>query len=258
MQLDLLPICTNLNESFLIALLMNVFIILIISAVAVFFGRWLSNIKAVRSKDRHHVILGFTTGMLAMLTFGEIFSEALDLPFWGLSFILVGMVLGWLMFKKHNHANTHSDEIGVNKMFRVIGIFIHSVFDGFGLAVIYSISHALFFAGLIAFFAHRVNDGFTGSVILRKKAVSPRVIRNTAVLNAISPMIGVLLFYLLDGLVSYEYAICIGSALAFGFFFSLIRYELVPEILQEEHPVLPTLISVLVGVVAMYTLILIS
>lgn len=255
-------------------------IILITSPLAIFFGRWLASVKIEKKKplpldievgvektneepivekvsiDRHHIILGFTTGMIAMLTFGDLLAESLHIPFWGSLSALVGLLLGWFLFKKHNHTNTHFVQPTTKHKFaRIGGIFLHSTLDGFGFAVLYTINQTLGLVSLVAFIAHRINDGFTGAVVLNRFPDGPRFMRRVAVMNSLAPLVGVGLYFLLKNIVLADYVSTVGAGLTFGFFFSLIRYELVPEILQDEHPVLPTLLAALLGTLFMYLLI---
>jgi len=255
---------------------MNIFIIILItSPLAVYFGRWLANVKIDKKKpfvaggvekpesglekasiDKYHIILGFTTGMIIMLAFGELLAESLEIPFWGSVSILFGLCLGWFLFKKHNHTNTHFVQPTTKHKFaRIGGIFLHSTLDGFGFAVLYNLDQTLGLVSLVAFIAHRINDGFTGAVVLKRFPDGPRFTKRVAVMNALAPLVGVGLYYVLRNVVPYDYVSTVGAGLTFGFFFSLIRYELVPEILQDEHPVLPTLLAVLVGTLFMYLLI---
>lgn len=246
----------------------NIFIIILIaSPLSVYFGRWLAGVKiepkGSKSEtvgkagiDRYHIILGFTTGMIAMLAFGDLLQEALDIPLWGTVSVLSGLCLGWFLFKKHNHTNTHFIQPSTkNKFARIGGIFLHSTLDGFGFAVLYSLNQTLGLVSLVAFIAHRINDGFTGAVVLSRFPDGPRFMKRVALMNALAPLFGVCLYFVLKGLVSDDYVTTVGAGITFGFFFSLIRYELVPEILQDEHPVLPTLLAALLGTLFMYLLI---
>ena len=194
-------------------------IILITSPLAIFFGRWLASVKIEKKRplpsdieidiekineepivekvsiDRHHIILGFTTGMIAMLTFGDLLHEALDIPFQGSVSIVFGLCLGWVLLRKHNHANTHFVQPTTkNKFARIGGIFLHSILDGFGFAVLYTVNQTLGLVNLVAFVAHRINDGFTGAVVLKRFPDGPKFIKRVALMNALAPLVGVCLY----------------------------------------------------------------
>ncbi|MGI9118125.1 MAG: ZIP family metal transporter [Minisyncoccia bacterium] len=215
--------------------------------------------------DKYHLLLGITAGMLFVLLVTDLGPTALAIPGYGSISGVIGLVLGFLLFRKHNHVTEHDYDEHHNpsvagkddKLGRMFGFIMHSALDGFGIAVLTAIGNAPGLLGLLAFLPHRISDGFTASLMLRRMWAAPKPYKvfKSILFIACSPILGVLAYWVLQGYVDSEISIAIGSGLAFGFFTILIFKELVPELMQEKHPRQPTLIAAFTGMVIMYLLV---
>ncbi len=239
---------------------MNILLFLV-SIGGVLLGWYLSKIF----NDKYHLLLGATAGMLFVLLVTDLAPTALSLPGWGALSVVVGLVFGYFLFRKHNHVSSHEHDDHVNpeiagkdhKLSRMFGFVIHSALDGFGIAVLAAMGSTTGLLGLLAFFPHRVSDGFTASVMLRRMWASPKpyLFLKSILVIALAPTFGFFAYWILEGKIDPLISIVIGSGLAFGFFAILISKELIPELMQEKHPRQPTLLAVFVGMMVMYGLV---
>lgn len=209
-------------------------------ACLTFFSTLLGGLVGIKYKDKLHLILGFTAGVLLGVIAFDIFPEIIDLVQETQISSLVpmgGLVLGFLVFHilektllihhaqeeaygKHKHPT-----VGVVSALALIG---HSFLDGVGIGVGFQISSALGLLIAIAVIAHDFSDGLnTVSLVLLHKNTSKKAFI-FLLFDAVAPVLGVLSTFLFT--VSQQ-----SLLLYLGFFAGFLLYIGASEILPEAH-----------------------
>jgi ZIP family zinc transporter len=220
----------------------------------------LGGILALHSRERLHLILGFTAGVIVGVVAFDVLPEISELSHsTGLDFktvmiALAGGFLGFHAIEKwllvHNaheeqYAGHHHPSVGVASALALCG---HSLTDGIAIGLAFQVNHAIGFAVAIAVVGHDFADGLNTVSLMLMHGNSRR--RATALLavDALAPLAGAaltLLFTLPDrGLLIY-----------LGVFAGFLLYIGASDILPEAHAAKPSLVTLWLtigGVAAMY------
>jgi ZIP family zinc transporter len=212
----------------------------ILVSLATFVSTALGGLLALRFRDRLHLILSFTAGvLLGVVAFDilpEVFERAHALPRSG-SGAMVMLVVGFLLFhalekyvlvhpvQESAYAHHHHPAVGMLSASALVG---HSFIDGVGIGLGYQVSPAVGLTVAIAVIAHDFSDGMnTVSLMLMHHNTRRRTLAMLA-LDALAPVLGAL------------------STLAFtlpppalqlylGFFAGFLLYIGVADILPQAH-----------------------
>lgn len=215
---------------------------------------------ALRHRDRLHLILGFTAGVIVGVVAFDVLPEIADLTrSTGLGFktAMIALAAGFLAFHGvekwllvHNaheqeYAGHHHPAVGLASAVALCG---HSLTDGLAIGLAFQVSHKVGFAVAIAVIGHDFADGLnTVSLMLRHGNTRRRAITLLA-LDAVAPLAGAALTLAVHvpqrGLLVY-----------LGVFAGFLLYIGASDILPEahaEHPSLATLGLTIVGAGLMY------
>lgn len=209
-------------------------------ALTAFVSTAAGGLLALRFRDKLHLILGFTAGvLLGVVSFDivpEIFSLAAE---HGLDPIasMIALVVGFLAFHSaeklalihHAHeddyADHHHPQVGVLSALALVG---HSFMDGVGIGLGFQVSQTVGIAVAVAVIAHDFADGLnTVSLMLAHNNTERRSLVLLA-LDALAPMLGALstlLFHVPPTIL----------ALYLGFFAGFLLYISAADILPEAH-----------------------
>lgn len=194
----------------------------------------------IKYRDRLHLILGFTAGVLLAVVALEIFPEIIrmcrdlninpDRP-------MIALVIGFLVFhilEKMLLIHQQNEEFYPEHKHPVVGIVSglalsgHSFLDGVGIGLGFQVSSAVGIFVAFAVIAHDFSDGLnTVSLVLTHKNSIKRAVY-LLLLDSIAPVIGA--FSTLFFTVSEEILI-----LYLGFFAGFLLYIGAAEILPEAH-----------------------
>ncbi len=222
----------------------------------------LGGIVALKAKDRLHLILGLSGGVLLGLVAFDLLPEIFDLntnTFGRVPVVMLAFVAGFLGlhilersagvheppdsdYGQHSHAHARVGWLGAG------GLALHSFFDGVAIGLGFQISQGIGLAVAFAVLTHDFADGLnTVGIMLRHGNDRKHAIRMLAA-DALAPALGVistLFFTVPDSIL----------AIYLGVFAGFLTYLAAADILPEahsRHPAQLTLVSTGVGVLAMW------
>lgn len=200
----------------------------------------LGGLVGLRWKDKRHLMLGFTAGVLiAVVAFDiipEIFELVVDTGF-DLRFPMIALVIGFLIFHIAEKSllihHVHEDQYGDHKhptvgVFSALALSAHSFLDGVGIGLGFQVSPEVGVAVAIAVLAHDFSDGLnTVSLMLAHKNTEKRAIK-MLVVDAIAPVLG--------GLSTLLFTLSPEALLVYlGCFAGFLLYIGASDILPEAH-----------------------
>lgn len=228
--------------------------------IATFFSTFLGGLVALKYKDKLHLILGFTAGvLLAVVVFDilpEIF-ELIDRLKVDIHGPMIALVLGFLIFHIFEKLllihHSQEEEYGSHKhptvgVLSALALSGHSFLDGVGIGLGFQVSPAVGIVVAIAIIAHDFSDGLnTVSLLLNHKNNTGRAIK-FLIIDALAPVLGVIstIFFNLPESILVLYL---------GFFAGFLLYIGASDILPEahsQHSSVATLVMTVVGVVFIY------
>ena len=233
-----------------------------LTAIATTFG----GLLALRARDRLHLILGLSAGLLLGLVafdlLPEVFhataSEILHVP--TVSIAIIGGFLALHILEQfagphepvdsdygheHNHATNIAGTLGA------IAMGGHVFLDGVALGVAFQVSNALGFAVFAAILVHAFSDGLNTVSLLVKGGHWSKRGKWLLVVDAIARIGGATLG---SALVINEASVAIYLALFAGMVIYLATSHILPEA-HSRHPSRLTLLATLVGVATMWVLV---
>lgn len=212
----------------------------VLLSVATFFSTGLGGLFALRHRDRLHLIMGFTAGvLLGLVAFDllpEIFARAHELSL-DTTAPMLGLVAGFLAFHiaekltiiHHAHeadyATHHHPRVGILSALALSG---HSFLDGVGIGVGFKVSAAVGIVVAVAVIAHDFSDGLnTVTLMLVNKNTSRRAL-GMLLVDALAPVLGAIstLFFSIPEA---------GLPIYLGFFAGFLLYIGASDILPEAH-----------------------
>lgn len=228
----------------------------IIFTILTFISTFLGGLVGLRYKDKLHLILGFTAGVLLGVVAFDIFPELIELlnktglePVMAMGALVAGFLIFHILEKLLiiHHAQEH--EYGEHKhptvgVFSALALSGHSFLDGVGIGLGFQVSPAVGILVAIAVISHDFSDGLnTVSLMLAHKNSVTRA-KRLLVVDAIAPILGVLstlLFTVPDKIL----------VIYLGFFAGFLLYIGAADILPEahsKHPSRVTLLMTILGV----------
>lgn len=205
-----------------------------------FFATFAGGIVAVRMRDRLHLILGFTSGVLLGVVAFDLLPEIFELVrHFNLDarWPMVGLVAGFLLFHSaealllihHAHEDSYADhhhpQVGVMS---AVALVAHSFMDGVGIGLGFQVSPAVGAVVATAVIAHDFADGFnTVSLMLTHRNSSKRAIL-MLILDALAPVCGILSTAFFKVPPPW-------LAIYLGFFAGFLIHISISDILPEAH-----------------------
>ncbi len=212
----------------------------ILFILATFVSTIVGGLIGLKYRDKLHLILGFTAGILLAVVAFDIFPEIIELvnklniSSYG---PMLALVAGFLLFHvveklvliHHNHEQSygphHHPAVGV---LSAVAISAHSFLDGVGIGLGFQISTTTGIAVAIAVLAHNFSDGLnTVSLMLRHQNTNRRAVW-FLLLNAMAPVVG--------GLSTMWFTVSATALVTYlGFFAGFLLYIGASDILPEAH-----------------------
>jgi zinc transporter ZupT len=192
--------------------------------------------------------LALGAGYMLAVAFVEIIPEATllagpDAFFWVLvGFFLIHLFEHTIAPHFHFGEETHQEELAHEHVRRtaILGLAIHTFFDGVAIAAGFLVSTWLGWAIFVAVFLHKLPEGFTvASLVLASGQGKTSAIRAAAALGA-ATLLGVALTSVLQGQLRYA------LPLAGGVTVYVAATDLLPEV--NRHPSWRTAVLVFLGV----------
>lgn len=212
----------------------------ILFAFAAFFSTLVGGLLAVRFKDKLHLIMSFTAGVLLGVVSFEIFPEIISqLKESSLGPVepMIALVIGFLLFHTlekvivihHAHETEYADhkhpQVGILSALALAG---HSFMDGVGIGLGFQINPAVGLLVAIAVISHDFTDGMNTVTLMISNNNSIKKAKKFLLLDAITPVLGAIstLFFK----VSPDFLI-----LYLGVFAGFLLYIGASDILPEAH-----------------------
>jgi ZIP family zinc transporter len=219
----------------------------------------IGGLVALRARDRMHLVLGASAGVLLGLVSFDLIPEVFRLGGVGTGVppFMVAFVAGFLVLHVierasgvHEPADSEYGEHhhSLSGTLGAVGLIGHSFLDGLGIGLAFQVSTTVGWAVAIAVLAHDFADGLNTVTLMRRAGHTRRRATIALALDALAPVAGVLVARLLA---PSEPAL----ALYLGAFAGLLTYLATSDILPEahaHHPSRITLLMTLGGVAFMY------
>ena len=222
---------------------------------------------ALRSKDRFHLILGLSAGLLLGLVSLELIPEVFatnQLTIGGVRLVSIALVAGFLALHilersfgahepaeseySHEHSHGHANIAGGVGAVALGG---HIFLDGAALGIAFQINNKIGYTIFLALLVHAFSDGLNTVSLLVKsghwKAGAKWLLGIDAITRISGAALGSYLVINEDFLTTY-------LAIFSGFIIYLATSHILPEA-HSRHPSKVTLLSTLVGVLIMWGLI---
>ena len=182
---------------------------------------------------RYFIAVG--SGFMLGTVFLEMVPESFELTRSAPALILLGYLIVHTFehaFASHLHfgEETHHDEL-VNPVVgfsALIGMLVHTFFDGVAIGAGFMISHSVGLLVFLAVFLHKIPDGFTISSIVVTSGYSSAHALGAAVALGVSTLLGVLAVHINEGAVPYALPLATGSMLY------VAATDLMPEVNREK------------------------
>ncbi|NBU31585.1 MAG: divalent heavy-metal cations transporter [Actinobacteria bacterium] len=236
-------------------------------AVVTVLGTAFGGSLALRTRDKMHLLLGFSGGLLLGLAAFDLIPEVFDLSddeIFHIPTVMICLVVGFLLLHiierisgahepveteyVHDHQHSHGITAGyVGAAAMVIHVFL----DGVAIGLSFQVSNALGVAVAIAVVAHAFTDGLNTVALLvdsgnwRKQSVYLLGVDGVARLSGAA-----LGTYILIS----ERFVSLYLALFAGMIIYLATSHILPEA-HSKHPSRLTLISTIAGVLVMFAII---
>jgi ZIP family zinc transporter len=241
----------------------------LVIAICTVFSTALGGIVALRARDRMHLVLGLSAGVLLGLVAFDLLPEVYRL--WATTagadqkvpWTMVAFVGGFLILHvieraagvhepaDHDYGDHAHDLAG---SLGALGLIGHSLLDGLAIGLAFHVNSSVGWTVGIAVLAHDFADGLNTVTLMRRAGHNRRRAMIALGLDAIAPVIGVLIAAVLSP--SDEFL-----ALYLGAFAGLLTYLATADILPEahaHHPSRITLLMTVLGVAFMYLVSVVS
>jgi ZIP family zinc transporter len=212
----------------------------ILFAIATFFSTLFGGLLAVRLKDKLHLIMGFTAGVLLGVVCFDIFPEIIEqvnkYHFPAIE-IMIALVVGFLLFHvfekviliHHAHESDYSEhkhpQVGIMSALALAG---HSFMDGVGIGLGFQVNSVVGVSIAIAVISHDFTDGMNTVTLMLSNKNTVQRSKMFLLLDAVTPTLGVLSTQLFK--VSPHFL-----ALYLGVFGGFLLYIGASDILPEAH-----------------------
>ena len=212
----------------------------ILLSLAAFVSTFLGGLFSIKNRDRLHLVMGFTAGVLLGVVSFDIFPEIIGgvgrtgmNPVYPMIALVVGFLLFHIVEKSIMLHHSHEDEYADHKhphvgVFSAIALAGHSFMDGVGIGLGFQVSPAVGILVALAVISHDFTDGMnTITLMLTNKNTVSRA-RLFLLLDALTPVLGAIstLFFKVPPAFLVLYL---------GFFAGFLLYIGASDILPEAH-----------------------
>ena len=235
-------------------------------AATTVFATFLGGMLALRAKDRFHLVLGLSAGLLLGLVGFDLLPEIFEMNtnnLIGVRTISVALIAGFLSLhfieqfagshepaeSDYGHEHTHSVEIAGTV--GAIAMAGHIFLDGVALALAFKVSDALGFAVFIAMLVHAFSDGLNTVALLVKTGQWRSRGKYLLAVDAIARVGGAAIG---SALTISDSNLAIYLALFSGIVIYLATSHILPEA-HSKHPSKVTMLATLAGVVIMWAVV---
>jgi zinc and cadmium transporter len=240
----------------------------VVFALSTFVSTLVGGLVALRNRDRMHLILGFTAGVLLGLVAFDLLPEVFQLSTSrtaGVPTVMVAFAAGFLALHIVERSvalhGAHEDDYGDHShhhptvgLISALALCGHSFMDGLAIGLGFQAGSALGIAVAIAVVAHDFADGLNTVSIMLAHDNSTRRSATLLALDAAAPLLG--------ALATLTFSVSDGTlALYLGFFAGFLLYLATADILPEahsRHPSQLTLVCTVAGIGLIWVVVAVS
>lgn len=205
-----------------------------------FISTSLGGLFALKNRDKLHLIMSLTAGVLVGVVFFDLMPEIFSIakennldPTQALIFLVGGFLLIHLLEKFALIHSTHEDEYADHRhptvgLINASGLSFHSFLDGVGIGLGFQVSPHVGFIVAIAVIAHDFSDGLNTVTLMLSHKNTIKKAALLLLIDATTPILGVLSTFLF----SIPNNILI---LYLGFFAGFLLYIGASDLLPEAH-----------------------
>jgi len=212
----------------------------IILSIFTFVSTFSGGMFAVRFKNKLHLIMGFTAGVLLGVVSFDIFPEIITrVNQTGINAIepMIALVLGFLIFHifekvivihhahEEDYARHKHPQVGIFSALALIG---HSFMDGVGIGLGFQVSPEVGLLVAVAVIAHDFTDGMNTVTLMLHNKNSVKKSKQFLLFDSLAPVVGVFSTFLF--VVPPHFLVWY-----LGFFAGFLLYIGVSDILPEAH-----------------------
>ena len=214
---------------------------LLLLALATFVSTILGGLFSLKYRDRLHLVMGFTAGVLLGVVAFDIFPEIIEMiGTTGMDpvYAMIALVAGFLLFhileksiiihhahEEDEYAHHHHPNVGI---FSALALAGHSLMDGVAIGLGFQVSPEVGILVAIAVISHDFTDGMnTVTLMLRHKNTTTKA-KWFLLFDAFMPAVGALLTLFFT--VSSSFLV-----IYLGFFAGFLLYLGASDILPEAH-----------------------
>lgn len=233
---------------------------LIIFTLLTFVSTLFGGLVGLKYKDKLHLILGFTAGVLVSVVFFEIFPEIIRLvgrlqidPIKPMVALVAGFLLFHILEKLFLIHHAQENAYGKHKhptvgVFSALALSGHSFLDGVGIGLGFQISTSVGILVAVAVISHDFSDGLNTITLALVNKNTTRRAFSLVLLDAFAPVLGAF---------STRFFTFTENALVLylGFFAGFLLYIGASDILPEahsQHSSLGTILMTIAGVLFIF------
>lgn len=236
----------------------------ILFSIATFISTSLGGLFALKNRDRLHLILGFTAGVLLGVVAFDLLPEifrliqethvdsvvpmgALVIGFLGFHIIEKLTIIHGGHESEYENGHTHP-AVGIISALALSG---HSFFDGVGIGLAFQVNAGVGLAVAMAVISHDFADGLNTVTLMLTNRNSPKRALALLGLDAVAPVLGAAstLFFHLTPTQLLIYL---------GFFVGFLLYIGASDILPQAHANHPTRVTILMTVAGVALIFLVT
>jgi ZIP family zinc transporter len=217
---------------------------------------------ALRNRDRLHLALGFSAGVILGVVAFDLLPEVVDLsertstPFRN---VMIAFAVGFLAFHlvekalvlhhahEHEYGTHHHPSVGLASALALSG---HSLADGIGIGLAFHVNHSIGIAAALAVISHDFVDGLNTVSLMLVNGNTRRRAWALLAVDALAPAAGAGLTYLFTVPTHY---MLIYLGVFTGFLLYIGASDVLPEA-HANHPSRATVALTVAGAAAMFGL----
>jgi ZIP family zinc transporter len=237
--------------------------VLILLALATVGSTFLGGLFALRNRDRLHLVLGFTAGVILGVVAFDVLPEIVELAHHSRTDFgtpMIALVVGFLAFHlveksilihsahEGEYASHSHPTVGLASAIALSG---HSLADGIAIGLAFQVGDKVGLAIAIAVIGHDFADGINTMALMLRHGNSTKRSMVLLLLDALAPLVGAtstLLFTLSD----FSLLLYLGGFA--GFLLYIGASDILPEA-HADHPTRLTVLMTILGATAMWLLI---
>jgi len=260
---------------------MSTLLIVSLVAVGACLATLLGGFFALKFKDKLHLMLGLSAGLMIAVAFFDLIPEAIELAEHAddLVNVMLWVALGFVSFMlvdrfgghyhshgddncahdghdSHNNENTNGMVTGAAHQGKVgaTSLSLHSFLDGLVIGVAFQISAELGAVVALAVLAHGFSDGVSTVTLITRHGGDKKSALRWLALDASAPVVGIIIGSLVG--VPFSFLSPLLGMFA-GFFLYIGASDLLPES-HHAHKTVWTTVATLVGMGIILTMVLVG